>query len=448
MGSPNRRTATLPRGVASAKTGLVQTVRLKVRVHGRHPWFYRKMVRKPEPPIAAGSAVRVEDRGGAFVGVGFYNPRTDLALRMLDRQDHPDPDALLLERIDQAIRWRHEVLGLGGKGADATTGYRLVHSEGDDVPGLVLDRLGEAVVAQVFSLCVMQRIEAIGERLLEHFPGARMALGADDTAREREGFEAPPRTAPFETEVREHGLAYRVRPGQDHKTGFFADQRHHRRRVGELARARRVLDLCCNSGGFALNAARGGAKEVVAVDLDEAMVEQATSNAKANGLSGAIRAEHGDAFEVLREAKPGSFDFMVLDPPKWITGKVDPDDQGARRYRDLNELAFRKIAPGGIVVTCSCSGALSEAKFLAILTDAAARADKDVRTIEIGGAGADHPVSLACPQTRYLKTCVLGVGAPRVRQPGGGPSGGRRTKAEAPKQQGRRGKPRRGPRSH
>ena len=132
----------------------------------------------------------------------------------------------------------------------------------------------------------------------------------------------------------------------------------------------------------------------------------------------------------------------------------------AQRYlasemvRDMDVL-FREVqtadaraAPGGIVVTCSCSGALSEAKFLAILTDAAARADKDVRTIEIGGAGADHPVSLACPQTRYLKTCVLGVGAPRVRQPGGGPSGGRRTKAEAPKQQGRRGKPRRGPRSH
>lgn len=376
-------------------------VKLKVRVRGRHPWFYRKMIQRPQQRIPAGSAVSVVDRDGKPVGTGFYNPRTDLALRMLDRRPIDDPDAELRERLDEAIAWRHDVLRL----PDVTTGYRLVHSEGDRFPGIVIDRLGDAIVAQVFSLCMMQRAETIGEHLLERFPGSQMMLTVDDIAAEREGIDDPPRARPFSCDVVEHGVEYSVRPGQDHKTGFFADQREHRAHVRTLARGRRVLDLCCNSGGFALNAAKGGAKRVVAVDLDEAMVAQASDNAKRNRAK--LDVEHGDAFDVLREAGDGKFDLIVLDPPKWIRGKEEVE-KGERRYRDLNELAFRKIARGGLIVTCSCSGALHESRFVTLLSEAAAAAGRDARILHLGGAAACHPVALECQQTRYLKVATLG----------------------------------------
>ncbi len=385
-----------------AKTWPDVQLSLKIRVHGRHPWFYRKMVRKPSEPIPAGSAVRVVDRDRKFVGTGFYNPRTDLALRMLDRSEVRDPERFLRDKIRESVRWRHDVLRL----PDVTTGYRLVHSEGDGFPGLVIDRLGDAIVAQVFSLCMMQRIEPIGEALLEEFPKARLVLTVDERARDLEGFDAPPRTRPFETQLEEHGIRYAVRPGQDHKTGFFADQRDNRALVRSVAKGRAVLDLCCNSGGFALNAVAGGAKSVRGFDLDEVMVEHATANARQNRLRAEF--EHGDAFDVLRQTKPGAYDLIVLDPPKWILGKegIEP---GLRKYRDLNQLAFQKLARGGILVTCSCSGALSEPKFLGMLADAAAAAGCDARTLFTGGAGPDHPVALACPQTRYLKVCAFGV---------------------------------------
>src|SRR5690606_12394350 len=201
--------------------------------------------------------------------VGFFNPRTDLALRMLAREDVADPDACLLGLLDAAIALREETLGLPA----VTDGYRLVHGEGDGFPGLILDRLGRAIVAQVKSLAVQERLEPIGERLLERYAGARLVLTVDATAREREGLAAAPFVRPEATRVTEHGVRYDVEPGTGHKTGFFADQRDNRRLVGRLARGRRVLDLFCNGGGFALHAARGGARAVVAVDLDEAMVE-------------------------------------------------------------------------------------------------------------------------------------------------------------------------------
>ncbi|MBK8976923.1 MAG: class I SAM-dependent rRNA methyltransferase [Planctomycetes bacterium] len=384
-------------------TDSLQDITLKVQVHGRHPWFYRKMVRRPAAPIPAGSAVRVHDRNGRFVGLGFYNPRTELALRMLTRADG-DPDRVLLDAIDGAIALRDDVLGL----PRVTDGYRLVHAEGDRVPGLILDRLGDAIVAQVFALAAQQRIDAIGERLLSRWPAARLVLTVDATARKREGMEPVPPPPRVDTVVTEHGLEYAVSAGRGHKTGFFADQRDNRQVIRRLARGRAVLDLFCNAGGFALNAARGGAREVVAADLDEEAVAQAAANAERNRLR--VRTEHGDAFDLLRDTRPGRFDLIVLDPPKWASGRDDVDAALAR-YADLNRLAFERAQPGAIVATFSCSGAVAEARFLAMLRDAAAAAGRDVRILLQGGAGPDHPVALECPESRYLKACVLEVSA-------------------------------------
>jgi len=360
------------------------------------------MIRKPQDVLPAGGAVFVRDKDGKPVGTGFYNPRTELALRMLARQPVEDPTAFLLERLDDACELRDQRLGL----PQVTDGYRLVHAEGDQMPGLILDRLGQSIVAQVFALCAMDYTEAIGESLLQRYPGSRLSLIVDPEAGKREGIPRQHTPAAAPCTVTEHEIRYLVSPATGHKTGFFADQRDTRQLVRQLAKGRRVLDLCCNSGGFAMNAVRGGASSVRAFDLDEVVVGQARANAKANEMQ--IGIEHGDAFAVLKDLQGGEHDLIVLDPPKWARGKSEVE-AALEKYRDLNQLALQKLPVGGLLVTCSCSGAVSPSRFHATVAEAAARAHRDARILFAGGAGPDHPVALECPETGYLKSLVLEV---------------------------------------
>lgn len=377
-------------------------LRLKVRAQGRHPWFYRKMVQKPAEPLPAGSAVTVRDRDGRLVGTGFYNPRAELALRMFADDVVDDVAAHFVECLRTAVRLREETLAL----PRITDAFRLVHAEGDGFPGLVIDKLGDAIVAQVASLGMLRQLEPLGEWLRRRWPDCRLVLLHDEVWGEREGFDPASRPQPVATIVREHGLCYAVTAGAGHKTGFFADQRDNRWLVRQLARGRSVLDLCCNSGGFALNAAAGGAAKVTAADLDEAMVAQTRANAAANGQK--LTAVHGDAFDLLRQAQRGAHDLIVLDPPKWVQRREDLE-VGLARYFDLNRLALDKLDRGGQLVTCSCSGSVSEERFLRVLRDAAAAARRDARILHLRGAGPDHPIALECPETRYLKVVVLQV---------------------------------------
>lgn len=382
----------------------IPKVQLQVRVRGRHPWFYRKMVRKPKAPLPAGGVVHVVDRDGRPVGSGFYNPRTDLALRLFAHREVDDPAQHFAEALAAAVTLREQTLRL----PDVTNAYRLVHGEGDGFPGLVLDRLADAYVAQVQSLGMLQQMEPLGEWLRQRQPRCRLLLLQDETAIEREGMERLPAPAPVPLEVVEHGITYGVHAGGGHKTGFFADQRDNRRLLRDLAKGRSVLDLCCNAGGFALNAAAGGARAVLAADLDEAMVAVAASNAQRNRLR--IDTAHADAFDLLRDLRAGAHDLVVLDPPKWVASR-DELEAGLQRYRDLNRLALQKVASGGLVVTCSCSGSVDEGTFLRMLAEAATGAGRSVRILQLRGAGPDHPIALECPQTRYLKVAVLQVRA-------------------------------------
>ncbi len=379
-------------------------IRLKVKATGRHPWFYRKMIQKPSARLPAGSPVRVRDREGRLVGSGFYNPRAELALRMFsDRAVGADAvEQHFVQALKNAVELRERVLDL----PSVTDAYRLVHAEADGFPGVVIDRLGQAIVAQVSSLGMLERLEGAGEWLLRHFQGSQLLLLLDKDWSVREGLPKVPRPEPVATTVQEHGITYAVTAGTGHKTGFFADQRDNRQLVRQLARGKRVLDLCCNSGGFALNAAAGGAKHVLAADLDEAMVAQTEHNAGQNDLR--LEVAHADAFDLLRDLEPARHDLIVLDPPKWVRGKEELEG-GLRRYADLNRLGLEKVAPGGLVLTCSCSGAVREGDFLRMLTGAAAQARRDVRVLQLRGAGADHPVALECPETRYLKVALLQV---------------------------------------
>ncbi|MCB9887291.1 MAG: class I SAM-dependent rRNA methyltransferase [Planctomycetes bacterium] len=384
------------------KTARLPELRLKIRVNGRHPWFYRKMIGKPETPLPAGTPAKVRDRDGRLVGTGFYNPRAELALRMFSDGVVEDAKAHFVEALRLAVQLREQTLGL----PKITDAYRLIHAEGDGFPGLVLDRLGNAIVAQVASLGMKEQLEPLGEWLLRHYQNSRLVLLQDKDWAEREGMDKLPRPAVVTTTVREHGLSYAVEAGTGHKTGFFADQRDNRLLLRQFAKGRAVLDLCCNSGGFAMNAVAGGAAKVIAADLDEAMVEQTRHNAATNKQR--LTAVHGDAFDLLREAQLGAHDLIVLDPPKWVFHK-DEIEAGLARYADLNRLGIEKVARGGLVLTCSCSGSVSEDQFLRMLRDAAAMARRDVRVLTLRGAGADHPVALECQETRYLKVALLQV---------------------------------------
>lgn len=377
-------------------------LRLKVKVHGRHPWFYRKMIQKPDQPLPAGTAAIVRDREGRMVGTGFYNPRAELALRMFADDVVDDVRGHFVQALRLAVALREETLNL----PKITDAYRLVHAEGDGFPGLVLDKLGSAFVAQVSSLGMLQQLDPLGEWLRSKYHNSKLVLLQDKDWAEREGMDKLPRPDPVATTVREHGLFYAVQAGTGHKTGFFADQRDNRWLVRQLAKGRAVLDLCCNSGGFAFNAVVGGATKVLAADLDEAMVAQTKHNAEHNKL--AVATVHGDAFDLLRDAQLGAHDLIVLDPPKWVHHK-DEIESGLHRYFDLNRMGIEKVARSGIVVTCSCSGSVSEEQFLRMLRDAAAAARRDARVLHLRGAGADHPVALECPETRYLKVAVLQV---------------------------------------
>lgn len=387
---------------APKKPTKLPELRLRIQVHGRHPRFYRKQVQKPARPLPTGSRVFVRDKEGKAIGTGFYNSRSQVALRIFDRGFEPAGEGRIMELLQEAIDYRERRLRL----QDESEAYRLVHAEGDGLPGLILDKLGDHLVAQLALKGLEAHMEEIGEALLRRYPGSKLVLHIDKEMAELEGLTLRSTRSDAEAWLREDDLLYRFHPGQGHKTGFFCDQRENRKRLGKLAKGRRVLDLCCNSGGFAMHAARGGAKKVEAYDLDEKAVALARDNARRNGLTMSVA--QADAFELLRERKTGSCDVLILDPPKWVHGK-DDWDSGLRRYLDLNRLGFKLLQKGGLLVTCSCSGQVSEDRFLSVLRDAAGRAGRDARILHLGGAGPDHPVALECPETRYLKVVFLEI---------------------------------------
>ncbi len=380
----------------------IPTLYLNIRATGRGPRFFKKQVKKPKDPVPPGSLVYVKDKEGRPVGTGFYNPRTTIALRLIDRGSKPAGHAVVQELLAKAIAFREDRLQLGRE----TEAYRLVHAEGDGLPGLIVDKLGKSIVASLSIRGLVPYMEQIGEQLLRRYKGSNLVLSIHDDDRERENIEIPDSGPGKAHWIREHGLHYYVTPGGAHKTGYFCDQRENRRYFGSLCEGRRVLDLCCNAAGFAMHAAMNKARDVHAMDLDEGILEVAKQNIDRNKLR--IRTEKSDAFDTLRDLKKGSFDAIVLDPPKWVRGKAEMD-KGLEKYRDLNRNALAKLPSGGLLVTCSCSGLVPEFRFIEVLRDAAARAGRDARILRIAGAGPDHPVALECLETRYLKVVFLEV---------------------------------------
>ncbi len=381
-------------------------VRLKIQRRSSHPWIFQKMVEKPPGRLPNGAVVDIVDRDDQWVGRGFYNGHSRIALRLLTSDpNEPVDGAFFARRLARAVALRRDWLGLDA----VTDAYRLVFSEGDDLSGLVVDRFGSTLVLEFFAAGMYRFREAIQQALGVHYPDSRFYWFAEEHVQKQESFDCREPEPPPPGVISEHGVRFRVAPGSKHKTGFFLDQRDNRHYFASFCGGKKVLDLCCNTGGFAVYAkALGGAEEVTGVDLDEKVIELAKQNANLNQAR--LRFVQADLFSWLRDIQPSGqrFDVVVLDPSKQTRDREEIDF-ALKRYFDMNKLALQVVAPGGIFLTCSCTGLVGEDQFLESVRRAAWQAGRTVQVLRVAGAGADHPFQLHVPEGRYLKAVFCRV---------------------------------------
>lgn len=353
--------------------------------------------------------MRVADGAGRCLGTAFYNPRSEITLRIADRRDVDLDRDWVRSRLHAAVAYR-DTLTIDSEA------YRLVHAEADGVPGLVVDRYGPYAVLQVGSAAVERRLPWVVESLSE-MPGVEGILLRGDTAsRGREGLPSRVETlygeVPESVVVREGPVGYVARLGEGQKTGGFLDQRENHLATGHYAanvgHAGRVLDAFSYAGLFALHAARSApGAEVEAVDSSQGALDAGAENARLNGLKN-LDFTRANAFDLLRErSRSGeTYDLIVLDPPAFAKGKRDLP-KARRAYKEINLRAMDMLSPGGFLFTCSCSYHLSREAFGETLASAAADAGATMRVREWRGQAADHPELLTVPETAYLKCAVL-----------------------------------------
>jgi 23S rRNA (cytosine1962-C5)-methyltransferase len=377
----------------------------EARVRAGHPWIFSGAVAAGLDGTDPGEPVRILAADGGFVAAGYANPRTAIAVRVLTLEDEPVDAALVARRLDDALALRAETL------PDDVTAYRLVNGEGDRLPGVVVDRYGDFVVCQLFTAGAARLAPVLVDALQVRLAPRGIYERSEGGVRAEEGLagvrgvlageEPPARIA-----IVEHGMRLLVDVLHGQKTGLFLDQRDNRVRVRGLSSGRRVLNGFAYSGGFAIAAALGGAQHVVSVDTSRLALGLGETAWADNGLDPAL-AEwvEGDVFEYLRAGRE-RFDLIVLDPPPFVRRRRDLSS-GLRGYKDVNLQALRRLAPGGWLLTCSCSQHLDRAAFRQVVAAAAADAGRPAQVVAEFGHSTDHPTALAHPEGEYLKAFLL-----------------------------------------
>ncbi len=370
------------------------------------PAVFPRLLGDVSPDARPGDWVSVYDKNGDPVGAGLFNPRAKIPLRVVAHGAEPIGEEYFERALRRAVALRRDLFKLDLE----TDAYRLINSDGDGMSGLTIDRYGDVLFCEVYSLGIAQRLPQ-WLPLLHVLAGTKFArVHVDHDLGSLEGikpstFNETNAAAPRTVKIRENGIRYEVDFAEGHKTGFFCDQRENRRRIAQFTRDARVLDLCCYTGGFSLGAkVLGQAGEVTSVDLDEAAIAQARRNANLNQVR--LSFVHADAFAYARQMYQNkeSWDVVILDPPKFIfTRDAAGNWEGRQKYEDLNQLALGLVKPGGIFVTCSCSGLLSLEDFEQHVIKAAHRLNKRLQFFNGTGPGPDHPVFSNCLESRYLK---------------------------------------------
>ncbi len=378
----------------------------------RHPWVFDTSIHRIEGDPQPGDEVIVQSAEGKFVARGLFNPGSTIRVRLYRWDEGPLDEAFWARRLDSAIRLRE---GLPGNAVETPSAARVVFSESDGLSGLTVDRYDRWLVAQFTSLALHNRRKTILRLLAERTGAAGIVARTERGIASREGLKAGEEDVVGSipegpVEIHEHGLRYQVDVRTGQKTGFYLDQRENRLAVASYAAGRRVLDLFCFTGAFALNLLRhGGATEVIAVDSSVAAIDRARQHAVLNGITGATF-ESGDVLEVVDRLRGEGqqFGMVICDPPKYARQARDVE-HALKGYLRLNLAALDVLAPDGILVTCSCSGLVGRDLFLDMLGQVAEQSRRPIQLLDQRGQAPDHPVSASCLETEYLKCMICRV---------------------------------------
>ncbi|OYP28346.1 class I SAM-dependent rRNA methyltransferase [Rhodopirellula sp. MGV] len=384
--------------------------------HARHPWVHAHALigtadrTEDGKMFQRGDVVELVDIDGNFLALGLINPHSRLRVRLysFDRR-HPIDDQFWCQRIDAALARRR----LSGE-ADPQGAERLIFSESDLLSGLIVDRYADTLGVQFTAGSLLRYRDVILNHLREVTECSQIVVRIDEKTAKHEGVEAEGGTCVIDQQPQPDGVAYRQNEldlvvdllgGQ--KTGGYLDQRKNHAAAARYLSGKRVLDVCCYTGGFGLVAAKHGAASVVGVDSSAQAIASAEAAAQRNGLSERMSFIREDCFDALKRLGDSgeTYDAVILDPPRFA-GSRKQVDQALRAYRRLNAMALDLIPPGGILVTCSCSGRVSRSEFGAMLTEVGRKKRRDLIVLENRGAPADHPTAAACPESEYLK-CVI-----------------------------------------
>ena len=387
---------------------------------GGHPWVYEGEVTAADGTPEDGGLVDVVSRRGSWLGCGFYNSHSRIRVRLVSRNANDDfSDAFWERRIRYAWNYRKTVMG-----ETDSRCCRVIFGEADLFPGLTVDRFESVLVTQTLSLG-MERIKdrlfpLLAKVLREDGQEIRGIYERNDVAlREREGMtqnkgwyplpgETPPETTTVD--ITENGIVYTVDFENGQKTGFFLDQKYNRLAVAKLAKGKTVLDCFTHTGSFALNAAKGGATHVTAVDVSEFAVQCAAENARRNGLETVMDCVTANVFDLLPELEkqPRKYDFIILDPPAFTKSRRTVAN-AMTGYKEINYRAMKLLPRGGYLATCSCSHFATEELFIKMLRSAARDAGVQLRQIECRQQCADHPILWGVEETNYLKFFIFQV---------------------------------------
>jgi 23S rRNA (cytosine1962-C5)-methyltransferase len=376
----------------------------------RHPWVHIGSLADEGASYKPGQIVDIQDAEGTWIAQGLINPNSRLRVRLYSwNREEPISESWLTDRIDRAIARRR----LSGP-AEPEGAERLIFSESDGLSGLVVDRYGDFLSVQITAGALDAYRETLLAHLQDRLSPKGICLRIDEKTASHEGLEqadawvsGTPPTGPVL--FRQNGLMLSVDLLEGQKTGTYLDQRANHVAAAQYLRGRRVLDVCCYAGGFGLVAAAAGAREVVSLDGSAKALEQAAENASRNNIA-SMNFVRGDCFDYLATAAEAGekFDAVILDPPRFA-GSRHQIESALRAYQRLNSSAVDLLPPGGVLVTCSCSGRVSRSDFLNMLATVAKRRGRDISVLESRGASADHPISVSCPETDYLKCMICEV---------------------------------------
>lgn len=384
---------------------------------GGHPWLYESDIAHTDPDAPNGGLVDVASGKEKYIGTGFLSEASKIRVRLISRNANDRFDAdFWRRRAEYAWNYRLRVMG------DGICACRVIFGESDGFPGLTVDRFGDILVSQITSYgmemikdtvyrVLTEVIRASGETVNGIFERNDLALRTREGLEEGKGWyraEWLPEPGGTSTVITENGIKYFVDFENGQKTGFFLDQKFNRLAVARLSRGLRVLDCCTHTGSFALNAARGGAAAVTAVDISEDALSVARRNAAMNGLDNIIDFRAADIFDFLPTVTRGEYDMVILDPPAFTKSRRTVDN-AFRGYREINTRAMRALPRGGYFATCSCSHFMPNPLFVTMLGEAARDADVGLRQIEVRQQACDHPILWNVPETDYLKFYIFQV---------------------------------------